>query len=245
MLKHIVSASKQQQRRDAAHYKFGVQIPHSYNKALALNKANGNTLWQDAVVAEREALDDNKTYHSIGKGAAILKGYHNIPVHFVFDCKEDERCKACLVAGGHCTPIPDDPIYSSDAALRSLHIVMLLAELNGLKIMASDIGYAYLQLYTKEKVAFVADASFGDQAGHAKIIDKAIYGLRSSGARFHEMFATTMRELGFVPSYTDPDVWMHDARDKYKYVIVYVDDLIVKMVDNKAFFDALKNDPHN
>jgi succinate dehydrogenase (ubiquinone) iron-sulfur subunit len=28
-----------------------------------------------------------------------------------------------------------------------------------------------------------------------------------------------MRDLGFVPSYADPDVWMRDAGDHYEYVV--------------------------
>lgn len=84
--------------------------------------------------------------------------------------------------------------------------------------MSGDIGYAYLQSYAKEKVAFLADASFGKHAGHTMIIDKAIYGLRSSGARYHERFATTMRDLGFTPSYADPDVWMRDD-EPYVHIV--------------------------
>ena len=48
--------------------------------------------------------------------------------------------KARLVAGGHKTPAPEDPAHSSAAALRSLCIATLLAELNGLQIMAGDVS---------------------------------------------------------------------------------------------------------
>ncbi len=63
---------------------------------------------------------------------------------------------------------------------------MLLAELNGLKVEAADVGNAYLEAYTKEKVYIVAGPEFGDRQGHVLIIIKALYGLRTSGARFHE-----------------------------------------------------------
>ena len=153
--------------------------------------------------------------------------------------------KPTLLPGGHKTPLPEDPVYSSVAALRSLHIAILLGELNDLQLMAGDIGYAYLNSYTKEKVAFKADASFGDLEGHTLIIDKAIYGLRSSGARYHERFAETMRQMNFTPSYANPNVWIRDAGDIYEYVIVYVDDLIAVMKNPKSFFDALQKEPHN
>ena len=106
--------------------------------------------------------------------------------------------------------------------------------------MSSDIGYAYINSYTKEKVGFIAGPEFGPLAGHTMTIDKAIYGLCSSGARFHERFAETMRDMGFSPSHADPDVWMRDAGDVYKYLVVYVDDLVAVMKDPKAFFDELQ-----
>ena len=76
-------------------------------------------------------------------------------------------------------------------------------------------------------------------------IDKAIYGLHSSGARYHEQFTKTMRDMGFTPSPANPDVLMHDASDVYKYLVVYVDDLIAIMKDPKACFDELQQSPHN
>ena len=158
----------------------------------------------------------------------------------VFDVKEDGCRKARLVAGSHLTPLPYESVYSSVAALCSLRIAILIGELNGLNLMSSDIGYAYLNSYTKEKVGFVAGPKFGPLAGHTMIIDKAIYGLRSSGARFHERFTATMHDMGFSPSSADPDVWMHDAGDVYEYLVIYVDDLVAVMKDPKAFFDELQ-----
>eukprot|EP00977_Amphora_coffeiformis_P013245 scaffold3415_cov115-Amphora_coffeaeformis.AAC.1 len=69
--------------------------------------------------------------------------------------------------------------------IRSLRIVTFLAELNGLHLTGGDIGNAYLEAYTKEKVCTIAGPEFGPLQGHMLIIDKALYGLRTSGARFH------------------------------------------------------------
>jgi hypothetical protein len=72
----------------------------------------------------------------------------------------------------------------------------MLAELINLGLMAGDVGNAY----TEEKVCFTAGPEFGDLEGHTMIIVKALYGLRTSGARFHQNFADTMRSLGFTTS---------------------------------------------
>jgi hypothetical protein len=98
-----------------------------------------------------------------------------------------------MVAGGHLTPVPPKSIYSRVVSLRSLRIVVFLAELNSLKLWGADIGNAYLEAKAQEKVFVVAGPEFGDLAGHILIINKALYGLRSSGLRWHERFADTLR----------------------------------------------------
>jgi len=109
---------------------------------------------------------------------------YKIQVKFVvFDVKHDGRHKTRLVAGGHLTDIPLDSVYSGVVSLRSLRMVIFLAELNSLELYAADVGNAYLGAKTKEKVYFVAGDGFGDLQGHALVIFKALYGLRSSGAR--------------------------------------------------------------
>jgi len=38
--------------KSAPHYKFGHCMSANYDEALAFNKANGNTKWQDATMLE-------------------------------------------------------------------------------------------------------------------------------------------------------------------------------------------------
>ena len=109
-----------------------------------------------------------------------------------------------------------------------------------MELCAADIGNAYLEAYTKEKVALVAGKEFGPLAGHTLLISKALYGLRSSGARFHDKFADTLSDMGFKPTLCDPDVWYRDAGDCYEYLCTYVDDLLVAMKDPDAFMKALQ-----
>ncbi len=48
---------------------------------------------------------------------------------------------------------------------------------------SKDVGNAYLEAFTKEEVCFLAGPEFGEREGHMMIIIKALYGLRTSGAR--------------------------------------------------------------
>ena len=103
-----------------------------------------------------------------------------------------------------------------------------------------DIGSAYLESFTNEKVVFTARPKFKKLESHTLVIVKALYGLRSNGARFYEALANTLRKEGFIPSKADPDLWMCPAGSCYEYVCVYVDDLLVVMKEPETFFQNLK-----
>ena len=81
----------------------------------------------------------------------------------MFDVKHDGHHKARYVAGGHLTDPPLDSIYSGVVSLRSLQLVIFLAELNSLQLYAADVGNAYLEAKTKENVS-TAGPSLGTLA---------------------------------------------------------------------------------
>ena len=56
-------------------------------------------------------------------------------------------------------------------------MVLFLAELNEMTPYATNIGNAYLEAYTSEKVCIKATEMFGKQEGHLLLISKALYGL--------------------------------------------------------------------
>ena len=51
----------------------------------------------------------------------------------------------------------------------------------------------------------------------------------TSGARWHDRLYDVLRDMGFFPCKTDPDIWMRQAKDgsSYEYIAVYVDDLAI------------------
>lgn len=120
-------------------------------------------------------------------------------------------------------------------------MLAFLGELNDLELWATDVGNAYLESYTKEKVYIIAGAEFGELEGHTLIIVKALYGLKSSGLRWHERFADVLRDIGFIPSRAEPDIWMRDKGDHYEYIAVYVDDLLIASKDPQGIIDVLQD----
>ena len=112
---------------------------------------------------------------------------------------------------------------------------MLLAKLNDLKIVTANVGNAYLEAFTCEKLFIVASPGFGSTLkGHVLLIEKALYCLRSSGARWHER-ADTLCGMGWLPSCADPDVWMMDAGSNWEYICV-----LIQSKDPMVIVDALK-----
>jgi len=68
------------------------------------------------------------------------------------------------------TDTPLESVYSGVVSLRSLCLVIFIAELNGLQTQAADVGNAYREATTKKKLFIVAGLEFGDLQGHIMVI---------------------------------------------------------------------------
>ena len=249
--KRLIRAVKQsriRQVRASARYQHGFQVPKDYNDAIRLDKGNSNTHWQDAMDLELTQIHEYKVFKDTGKaqfhnGKVVTPvGFQKIRVHFVYAVKHDGRFKARLVADGHITKEPVETIYSGVVSLRSLRMVVFLSQLNDLEIWGADVGNAYLEAYTDEKLCIIAGPEFKELQGHLLIMIKAPYGTRSGGARWHDRLFDILQELKFKPSKADPDVWMRPEPGGtcYEYIAVYVDDLAIAAKDPQAFCNELK-----
>ena len=65
-------------------------------------------------------------------------------------------------------------------------MVVFLSQLNDLEIWGADVGNAYLEACTDEKLCFIAGPEFKELQGHLLIMIKALYGTRSGGSRWHD-----------------------------------------------------------
>ena len=249
--KRLIRAVKQSRIRQvkaSARYQHGFQVPRDYNDATRLDKEKSNTHWQDAMDLELTQIHEYKVFKDTGKaqfhnGKVVTPdGFQKIRVHFVYAVKHDGRFKARLVADGHLTKEPVESIYSGVVSLRSLRMVVFLSQLNDLEIWGADVGNAYLEAYTDEKLCIIAGPEFKELQGHLLIMIKALYGTRSGGARWHDRLFDILQELKFKPSKADPHVWMRPEPGGtcYEYIAVYVDDLAIAAKDPQAFCHELK-----
>ena len=212
----------------APKYKFGVEVPRSPRHALYLDKINGNNLWEESMRKEFESLNQHETFRVLQEEDKLSKEYKRIPYHIVFDVKFDLRRKSRLVAGGNWCDPPKEDVYSGVVSLDTVRLGFMLGAMNNLSVCAADVGTAFLYGRTTEKVYVIAGPEFGPNiAGKRMVIDKGLYGLRSSSARFHEHLSTKLRNLGYLPSKADSDFWYRDAGNHYEYLATYVDDILV------------------
>ena len=110
--------------------------------------------------------------------------------------------------------------------MKLLHVVAHSANLTAL---CGDIGNAFVTAFTKEKVYCIAGPEFFDRQEMVIVIRKALYGLASSNAHFHDHLADTFRSLGFKPTRFDNDVWIRLFSDgnSYEYICTHVDDFYI------------------
>jgi hypothetical protein len=104
--------------------------------------------------------------------------------------------------------------------LRPIRLLIFLAELNDLQTWATDIGNAYLEALTLEKVCIIASPEFGNLQGHVMIIYKTLYGLCSSGACWHDRFSDCLHAEDFFSCKAEPDIWLRPKSGVYEYIAV-------------------------
>ena len=132
--------------------------------------------------------------------------------------------------------------FSGVVGMSTVRLAFQLAAMNNLQACAADIGNAFLYGKTREKVYVIAGPEFKEHAGKPLIIDRGLYGLKSSAARFHEHLSTKLRSMGYKPTKADPDLWMKDCETHYEYLATYVDDIIAWGKNPMATIMELKKD---
>ena len=126
----------------------------------------------------------------------------------------------------------------------SIKIAFTLADRIDIEIRAADIVNEYLNAKCRENIWTVAGTEFGSEKVKVMLVVRALYGLKSSGAAWRQFFAQTLRDIGFVSSEADPDVWIKaetkpDGTEYYAYVLVYVKFVIHLHHDPDTFMNRL------
>ena len=224
--------------------KFGITVPNNVKEALILDKENGNNLWAEAIQKEMTALNKASVFIHYPPNHKIDPQYQYAPLRIIFDVKqEDLRRKARMVAGGHVVNSTMHQSYSSVVHTRTVRLLQTIAMNEGLNMIVGDIGNAFVQAYTEEKIWSRAGPEFGDKEGSVIILNKALYGLATSARRWNLALGDVLKTMGFSVSRADADLWIKKTKDDngYEYIATHVDDVIVVAKDPKTHITRMAN----
>ena len=126
-------------------------------------------------------------------------------------------------------------------SLRGLKTCVFIGELDGMVPWATDIGNAYLEAVTSEKICIRARPEFGELEGPLFIIYKALHGLRLSGNYSDSYYKNVYESSDSNSSLAESTIYMRKCPtvDHYEYVATYVDDLCIIMKNPQSLLDQL------
>lgn len=233
--------------RQMGQLKYGVEVPWNVMSALKIDAENGNTLWRDAIAKEMAGLINADCFRFQKRGWKPPDDYQFVPLRIVFDVKaETLRRKARLVCGGHVTKADGVNINATTVDPLSVRLLHVIAHRFGHKIVCGDIGQAFIQALTSEKIYCRCGPEFGKYAGLLAIVHRALYGLKGSANAFRAHLADVLRnhpELGFTQTFCDRDVWLKLRADGsgYDYICTHVDDFKIVAMDPTPYMTALES----
>ena len=224
---------------------FGVQIPKTVEAALRMDQENGDNLWQEAIKKEMDALQELDTFKICPSSHKFKNadGWQYAPLRMIFEVKRDLRRKARLVIGGHVTDATGYDTYASTIRTENVRLLVYLIVRGPLSVLVVDIGNAYLNALTPEKIFTRCGPEFGNDAGKTAVIYKALYGLKTSAnAWFHEL-GKHLEVIGFRQSRIDAAFWYRKPKNGggYDYIASHVDDLLIAAKDAEGILKFLKS----
>ena len=224
-------------------FKYGKEVPKTWDDVLRLDKEAGCTMWQDAVKKEISALIYHRCFEFKNPGYKPPSDYQFAHMRLVYDVKPDGRCKARLVIRGDRIDPRGLSTRATVVKTVSVRTLDIIADLYGLQILQGDIGNAFIQAKTKEKCWTRCGSEFGSKAGCVALLVKALYGLTTSAHQWRNMLADFLRSMGFKPTRFDRDVWMRvrESDDGYDYICTHVDDFKIVAKDAFRWLNLIKD----
>ena len=220
------TASKKPKAKKHKTFKHGLEVPRTWKDIIRIDAEAGNRRWQEAVEQEVAALVQHGCFDFKTPNYKPPSDYQYCRLHFVYDIKSDLRYKARLVCDGSRVDPRGMSTRATVVKTISVRLLDVIASAQNLKVLCGDIGNAFIQATTKEKIYTRLGSEFTSRAGCIALIVKALYGLTTSAERFRTLLADFIRSLGFTPTRYDRDVWLRlrDDKDGYDYICTHVDD---------------------
>ena len=233
--------------RQMGTFKYGIEVPRKWADVVRLDRANSSLEWHHAVEKEMASLIKHKCFDFKHPGWTAPSDYQYAPLHMVYDVKVCGRKKARFVCNG--SRVDPKGLSTRATVVKgvSVRLLDIIADHLDLSVLTGDIGNAFIQAHTKEKVWTSCGPEFGDMQGSKAVIIRALYGLTTSAERYRTLFADFLRGLGFNPTRFDRDVWMRkrEAPDGssysgYDYICTHVDDFKIVAKDPERWMTHIE-----
>ena len=232
-----------QARRYVDKIEYGHAVPRKWNDILRLDTYNNNTRWQAAVSKEVAALLDMNCFNIQSPNYQPGDEFQYVHMHWIYCVKPDLTYKARLVCDG--SRVDPKGLHTRATVVKTLSVRLLdiIADAWNKEVLTGDIGNAFIQSYTNEKIYTRFGKEFGDFQGCLAIIVKALYGLTTSAERFRSKFADLLRNVGFKSSRYDRDVWMIKCPtgNGYDYICTHVDDFKIIADDPYSYLSMISD----
>jgi hypothetical protein len=199
----------------------------------SVDEALGDQCWREAMKAEMESIQSNKTWELTDLPA----GHRAIGLKWVFKVKKDPegnviKHKARLVAKGYAQRegVDFEEVFAPVARIETVRLLIALAARSGWKVHHMDVKSAFLNGDLSEEVYVQQPPGFVVKNGSGKVLKlrKALYGLRQAPRAWNARLDKELLKLGFVRNPLEHAVYKRsDQNGNFLVVGVYVDDLII------------------
>jgi Reverse transcriptase (RNA-dependent DNA polymerase) len=195
-------------------------------------QASKHEHWRVAMANELDALAVNHTWSLVPNSEAS----NVIGCKWVYKTKRKsdgsiDRYKARLVAKGYTQEegIDFTETYSPVVKSTTIRLILSITITQHWFIRQLDVNNAFLHGDLQEAIYMAQLLGFVDPHLPHNVckLHKALYGLRQSPRAWYHKLKDTLLTLGFVPSASDPSLFLFRKGDDIVFLLVYVDDIIL------------------
>jgi Reverse transcriptase (RNA-dependent DNA polymerase)/gag-polypeptide of LTR copia-type/Integrase core domain/GAG-pre-integrase domain len=194
--------------------------------------------WLKAADEEMRSLNELQTWEL----TELPPGKRAIGCKWVFKVKYDSdgkesRYKARLVAKGYSQKFGEDyeATFAPVARQSTFRILLAVAATKKLKVKHYDVKTAFLNGDIKEDL-YMSQPDGYVMRGKENLVcklKKSLYGLKQSARAWNEKINDVLLAQGFSRSKADQCLYTKYHRNKWMYVLAYVDDLLIVHEDEE------------